>query len=118
MAASDGAARGCLIWALQLERIRGGSQACDLRRDITALDQFVVALNHLELRLFALAQEADVELACPRAGLARLDRAATSEGRDRRRAYCAAAADMAVGTAIRKAIPRRHAAVAGNLRSI
>ena len=30
----------------------------------------------------------------------------------------AAAADTAAGTAIRKAIPRRHAAVAGNLRSI
>ena len=45
-----------------LDRIRSGFELRDLRRDIAALDQFVVAANHLKLRLFPFAPEADGEL--------------------------------------------------------
>jgi hypothetical protein len=45
-----------------LDRIGGGSQLCDLGRDIAALYQLGIALDHLELGFLALAPEADVEL--------------------------------------------------------
>jgi hypothetical protein len=45
-----------------LDRIGSGLQLRDLRRDIAALDQLGVTLNHLKRGLLALPPEADIEL--------------------------------------------------------